>query len=128
MAAFSPLHAQESHHPGKEGMNMSMPMKGDQMMMQGHMEKMRDVMDSIHKTNDPVERCKLMQEHMQDSMAAMHGKEGGMKEMPAMEHGNNMSGDCTTAAQQEKMNRHIEMMDQMMQHQEAAGSQHEHQQ
>ena len=83
-----------THHPqgdqatappdaqGKEG-GMAM------MKMDRQMEKMRDLMKRIHATQDPQERQRLMQEHMQAMQEGMKmmrgmGMMGGMSAMGMM--------------------------------------------
>ncbi|MCF6356141.1 MAG: hypothetical protein L3J26_13795 [Candidatus Polarisedimenticolaceae bacterium] len=66
-ALFMPqlfLHADESHHPKEQGM------KGEPMMCK-QMQEMMSQMEEIRKTDDPVERDRLVQTHMQ-TMQAMH--------------------------------------------------------
>ncbi len=78
-ALFMPqlfLHADENHHPKEQGM------KGNPMMCE-QMQEMMSQMEEIRKTNDPVERDRLVQTHMQ-TMQAMHD---GMHEGMAMHQG-----------------------------------------
>ncbi len=58
------LHADESHHPKEQGMK-SEPMMCEQM------QEMMSQMEEIRKTDDPVERDRLVQTHMQ-AMQTMH--------------------------------------------------------
>jgi hypothetical protein len=49
--------------------------------MQQNMQKMHELMERIHNTNDPQEKAKLLKEHMHamlDQMKSMGGSGGGM--------------------------------------------------
>ncbi|MDP2169848.1 MAG: DUF305 domain-containing protein [Rhodocyclaceae bacterium] len=76
------LSAQETDLPAKPAMSMDMDKKMPQM--QENMKKMQQQMDQLRVTDDPAERERLMQQHMQtmqDNMMTMHGMRGmgGMK-------------------------------------------------
>ena len=66
-ALFMPplfLHAEENHHPKEQGVK-------DAPVMCEHMQEMMRQMEEIRKTDDPVKRDKLMQEHMQSMHESM---------------------------------------------------------
>jgi hypothetical protein len=107
--------AQGGPPAGKPGMAM-MDMDKQSAQMQERMKTMQVQMDRIHKTTDPAERRKLMQEHMQsmrEGMGMMKGMGGGMG-------AGMMGGD--PKQRQDMMERRMDMMhmmmEQMMQHQQ----------
>lgn len=63
---------------------------------QVHMQRMQEQMDRLRKTQDPLERQKLLHDHyqsMQNAMGAMHGMWGpGMMHGPGMMGGPEMTG------------------------------------
>lgn len=129
--------AQEQSTPAKPAMQMDMgkPAQGKpasagmtmDMDMQKHMAAMQAMMDRIHKTTDPKERQKLMQEHMQamqETMTAMRGMGGPMMKGDApsegmmggmqggMKHGD--TTDDSMEKRQEMMEDRMDMMQMMM--------------
>ena len=94
--------AQEKPAPDKPAMNMELDKHMSQM--QEKMKAMQAQMDEIRNTTDPKKRQKLMQEHMQENMKAMHGM-GGQK--GDMKDGNMMK-------RHEMMEKRIDMMQMMM--------------
>ena len=122
----SATYAVDEHHPGKQGQGQSMSSQqgGGMMMekMQGHMKKMMQQMDEIHKTEDPDKREKLIDEHlktMHEGMGMMRGMGGGM--MMGGKKAGPMGDD--TMMRMNKMEQRMDMMqmmmDQMVQSQEA---------
>lgn len=113
--------AQGGPPAGKPGMAM-MDMNNYTTQIHERMKTMQAQMERIHKTTDPAERRKLMQEHMQsmrDGMGMMRGMGGPMMgggTGPGM-----MSSDLKQ--RQDMMERRMDMMhmmmDQMMQHHQA---------
>ncbi|GEM_PF-3194352 len=74
-ALFMPqlfLHAEENHHPKEQGAK-------ETPMMCEHMQKMMSQMEEIRKTDDPVERDKLIQAHMQTMHEGMEMHQGNKK-------------------------------------------------
>ena len=117
---------------------------GMPMGMMGNMEKMQQQMEKIQATTDPKERQKLMQEHMQsmqENMKAMRGM-GGPMMMGSGQPGGMMMGDKKGGKtmrgkkggmamgdmmkhhdmMEKRMDMMQMMMEQMMQHDQAAES------
>lgn len=145
------VYAEQAHHPEQQEIKGEMPAQGQPAMggmmdkMQGHMKKMMQQMDAIHKTDDPEKRDKLLQEHrqsMQEGMQMMRGMGGGMmngmmgKGGGGMMQGGGMhqGGGKTPCGDKDMRHRMMEqrldmmqmMMEQMMQHQEAERPPHKY--
>jgi hypothetical protein len=117
--------ADEQHHEGKGEKSHEMGMQErmmneDGMMdhdaMQERMQTMRETMQEIRSTQDPVERQRLMQAHMQQ----MHDAMGEMKGMSGHHEGSRqkmmeMDGERC----QKMMKMHSEMMQGMMEQMDA---------
>lgn len=115
--------AQGGPPAGKPAMGLGKGMMDEKqtVQMRERMKIMQAQMDRIHKTADPAERRKLMQEHMQsmrDGMDMMRGMGGPM--MGGKGDGMAMMGD--PKQRQDMMERRMDMMqmmmEQMMQHQQ----------
>ena len=91
--AAMPLYAVDEHHPEKaqqaapmpkaEAMEKTSEPAADRQMGQAQetMRKLQELMGKIRQTSDPVERRKLLQEHMrtmQEGMKQLRGMGGGM--------------------------------------------------
>ncbi len=89
------------------------------------MRKLQDQMGKIRQTNDPKERQKMMQEHMQtlrEGMMTLHGMkkmEGGGGQDGMMMGGDMMKGHDMMEMRMDMMEM---MMDQMMQREETRAS------
>ncbi len=81
--------------------------------MQDRMKRMQEQMDRIHKTTDPKERQKLLDEHRQTMMENMKAMRG-MGMMHGDAKGGPMKGDPTAQAAQ--MEQRMDMMQMMMEH------------
>jgi len=116
--------AQGGPPAGKPGTAM---MDDNQMaQMQERMKTMQAQMERLHKTTDPAERRKLIQEHMQsmrDGMTMMRGMGGPMMGMMGGGKGRGMMGG-DPKQREEMMERRMDMMhmmmEQMMQHQQVS--------
>ena len=113
--------AQEKPAPAKPAMNMDMDKHMSQMLEK--MKAMQAQMGRIHKTTDPKERQKLMQEHMQamqENMKTMHGMGGPMMMGSGQRGGMMMGGKKGGMTEGDMMKRHemmekrIDMMQMMM--------------
>ncbi|MEW5664945.1 hypothetical protein AB1288_01245 [Pseudomonas putida] len=134
--------ASSAAEPTQQSMNIE---QFDQEMAkaQENLKKMQDQMSLIHKTTDPVQRQKLMQDHqamMQQGMLTMKGMMGccgGMMGGRMMGSGHMMGwgqmGSHYAGMTPEQMKQHQYMMDrymgmqqmmmdQMMQHQQQMGT------
>ena len=82
LAQDKPAAKPPAAQPGPRGPGMGMPMsEQDRTQMQERMRLMQQQMDRLHKTTDPAERQKLLDEHyklMEAQMATMRGMGGGM--------------------------------------------------
>jgi len=124
---YSPAFAADDHHPaaGAPAAEMAQPKMNDSAMtpMQEKMTKMQAQMALIRKTTDPVERKKLMDEHMmsmQKCMDEMHT--GMMKQMPKDGMAKSAAADemsMSPAMMKDHMDMMQKMMEQMMEHQKA---------
>lgn len=118
--AAMPLYAVDEHHPEKVQQTTSVPKPAatakpagsepaaDPQIGQAQetKRKLQELMGKIRQASDPVERRKLLQEHMrtmQEGMKQMRGMGGGM-----------MMGDMMKA--HDMMERRMEMMETMMEH------------
>jgi len=131
--------ADDAHHPGTDpqgatqGATQGAPVQGQGMMdmnrMQERMKDMQQLMDRIHKTDDPATRQKLMSEHMQDMQKAMNEMRGmmmgpGMMQGgPGGKMGSGIMGDgkgMPMEDRQKMMGQRLDMMqgmmEQMMEH------------
>ena len=145
------VYAEQTHHPEQQETKGEMPAQGQPAMggmmdkMQGHMKKMMQQMDAIHKTDDPEKRDKLLQEHrqsMQEGMQMMRGMGGGMMKGMMGEGGGDMmqgggmhqGGGKMSCDDKDMRHRMMEqrldmmqmMMEQMMQHREAERPPHKY--
>jgi hypothetical protein len=69
-----------AHHPDDKAAAKEDAGSG-MMMMDRQMQKMRDLMEKMHKASDPAERQRLLEEHMQamhEGMETMRGMRGEM--------------------------------------------------
>jgi len=127
--------AQEQRHPGMNpgGPSQGAMMQGGGTMDMGQMQKrvqsMQQLMDRIHKSDDPAARRKLLNEHMremQQTMMDMRGMMmgGGMMQGgpgatmgPGMMGGGGMMNGgkgMTMEDRQKMMEQRLDMMQQMM--------------
>ena len=94
LAQDKPAAKPPAAQPGPRGPGMGMPMsEQDRTQMQERMRLMQQQMDRLHKTTDPAERQKLLDEHyklMEAQMATMRGMGGGM--MKGMDGGMGQGG------------------------------------
>ena len=104
---------------------------GPSQQMHAHMQVMQEQMARIHATQDPAERQRLMQEHMQSMQAnmAMMGRMGQMGQGRSGGASQCAQGDTACQMQelqtqhgmmQERMGMMQQMMGQMMQHMQEA--------
>lgn len=110
---LSAAHADDSHHPEKAQAAGQTAAPQDQGMGMMNMDRMSDVqqmMERIHKTADPKERQRLMQEHMQQ----MHQMMGDMHAM--MGKGMGKSSGENRMMMEQRMDMMQGMMEQMMEH------------
>jgi len=139
------LMADEAHHPdaGPQSATRGAVTQGQGMMdmdrMQEHMKSMQQLMERIHKNDDPATRQKLMSEHMQEmqqTMSDMRGMmmgPGMMQGSPGGKMGSGMMGGGTMMGngkgmpmedRQKMMEQRMDMMqgmmEQMMEHMMAA--------
>lgn len=143
--AAMPLYAVDEHHPEKAQQATSVPKPAateksaepaaDPQIgqMQETRRKLQELMGKIRQTSDPVERRKLLQEHMrtmQEGMKQMRGMGGGM--MMGMGSGGKQGGMMMGMGSGDKpgggmmmgdmmkahgmMERRMEMMETMMEH------------
>ncbi len=81
LAQEKPAAKPPAAQPGPRGPGMGMPMsEQDRTQMQERMQLMQQQMNRLHKTTDPAERQKLLDEHyklMEAQMATMRGMGGG---------------------------------------------------
>lgn len=131
--AAMPLYAVDEHHPEKAQQAASVPKPAateksagsepaadpqiGQMQETGR--KLQELMGKIRQTSDPVERRKLLQEHMrtmQEGMKQMRGMGGGM--MMGMGSGGKQGGMmmCDMMKAHGMMEMRMEMMETMMEH------------
>ena len=110
--SLSMAYADDRHHPdkGEQGAKPAMS-QGMGMMDMGHMQDMQQKMNRIHRTEDPVERQRLMQEHMDE----MHKMMGDMHSMMGQScsgglMGSDPKGDMSIAQCQEVMGKRMDMM------------------
>lgn len=82
----------------------------DMDRMRVHMREMHEMMERIHRSDDPEERARLMQEHME----MMHKGMGHMHGMMGM--GRGMSPEQHQQRMEERMDLMQQMMEQMMEH------------
>ncbi|MDZ7736721.1 MAG: hypothetical protein U5P41_11950 [Gammaproteobacteria bacterium] len=117
--------ADEQHHEGKGekshemGMQEGMMDKGGMMnhdAMQERMQTMRETMQEIRNTQDPAERQRLMQAHMQQMRDVM-GKMKGMSEHHEGRHEQMMEMDGERCKKMMEM--HSKMMQGMMEQMDA---------
>jgi hypothetical protein len=83
--------------------------------LQHSMEHMRELMDRIHATSDPVEKRRLMDEHMSamhETMGMMRGMSAG--EMPSCNQGDTACEMRRMQGQHQGMQRRMDMMQGMM--------------
>lgn len=105
-------HQDENAGDRKQGMMMRGGGVGmmDMDRMQEHMKEMRQTMERIHRTDDPAEHGRLMQEHME----MMHKGMGSMRGMMGM--GAGKSDEEHRQMMERRMDMMQEMMQQMMEH------------
>jgi hypothetical protein len=127
LAGGVPLVLAQDKPAAKSRAGMQMEQKMQEQMM-GRMKTMQAQLDRIHQSTDPVERQKLIQEHMksmQETMQAMRGMGGGM--IGKMGHGAMAGGGMTGGSRgagpsmemmEQRMDMMQMMMEQMMQHQQ----------
>jgi hypothetical protein len=105
--------ADERSHDGMGSMGQSsgMMMRGGGMDMdraQDRIKSMQQVMDRIHKTNDPGKRRTLLREHMED-MQKLMGDMRGMMMGPSMK-----GGGMSMEDRQNLIGQRLDIMQQMM--------------
>jgi hypothetical protein len=109
-----------SQEPGQG--TSRMPQAEQMQQMQARMQAMHEQMARIQATQDPEERSRLMQEHMQSmhqSMMMMGGMMGGSMthgQEPSCQHGDVECRLNQMQTRQQMMGQHMGMMQQMMQH------------
>ncbi|MEW5756295.1 MAG: hypothetical protein AB1810_08315 [Pseudomonadota bacterium] len=104
--------ADERHHPeaGKQAETpTAASSKGMGMMDMNAMQDMHKTMERIRQSNDPAERQRLMQEHMEQ----MHKMMNDMHGMMGM---GGMSGGEAQQTMEKRMDMMQGMMEQMMEH------------
>lgn len=123
--------AVDEHHPA-DGKKSAAPAKpsgtppsagspDSRAAMQQRMQTMQQQMDRIHKTTDPKERQKLLDEHyrtMMENMKAMRGS-GGPMSMGMKMHGDAKGAPHKGADPADRaahMEQRMEMMHMMMEH------------
>ncbi|MCF6325032.1 MAG: hypothetical protein L3J89_12045 [Gammaproteobacteria bacterium] len=125
MALSTPLLANSAHHQDKASESTmqsgSMAMI-DMEKMHEHMNKMKETMAKIHRTENKEVRQKLMQKHMkemhqgmgmmsggaQKNMSDMKGKHSAMQDLEKVKNGHHMM--------EKRMDMMQGMMSQMMEH------------
>lgn len=129
------LRADEAHHPdtGPQSATPGAMTQGQGMMdldrMQERMKSMQQLMERIHKTDDPAARWKLMHEHMQEMQQTMSDMRGmmmgpgmmqggpGGKMGPGMMGGGAMMGNGQGTPMEDRqklMEQRLDLMQQMM--------------
>jgi hypothetical protein len=88
--AVQPAFAVDAHHPDQKA-GVAAP-AADQTIqkMQANTKRMQSQLEQMAKSKDPVQRQKLMQEHlqtMQENMTAGKSMMGGMMDCPMMKDG-----------------------------------------
>lgn len=114
------VYADDSHHPEQAqaggGQAAATQEKGAGMMNMDRMKEMQQTMERIHKADDPKERQRLMQEHMQQ----MHEMMGDMQGMMMQGGSGGMTGsdgkgkEMTMEERQRMMAQRMDMMQGMM--------------
>jgi hypothetical protein len=131
--ALQPVLANEAHHPDQEAGAVKPTADQTIRKMQANTKRMQGQLEQMAKSNDPNQRQKLMQEHMQTMQAnMMAGKSmmGGMTDCPMMKDGmmgggmgmmgGGMQGGAAApgdmmAKRMEMMEKRMDMMQMMMQ-------------
>ena len=120
--AIQPVLAVDAHHPDQQPGAAAPTTDQTQTIqkMQANTVRMQSQLEQMVKSNDPSERQKLMQEHMQtmqENMMAGKSMMGGMMDCPMMMGGmmGGMGTDEGVAKRLEMMEKRIDMMQMMMQ-------------
>ncbi|MDT3706253.1 MAG: hypothetical protein ROZ09_05460 [Thiobacillus sp.] len=114
--SMQPVLAVDAHHPDQKA-GVAAP-TADQTIqkMQANTKRMQSQLEQMAKSKDPVQRQKLLQEHMQtmqENMMAGKSMMGGMMDCPMMKDGM-MGGGMGTPGGDDMMAKRMEMMEKRM--------------
>ena len=120
--AVQPVFAVDAHHPGQKAGAAAPAADQTIQTMQANTRRMQRQLEQMASSKDPVERQKLLREHMQtmqENMMAGKSLMGGMMGCPMM--GGMMGGGMgmmwsqgTQGGQDDTMARRMEMMEKRM--------------
>ena len=128
--AMQPVLAEDAHHPDQKADAAAPSAERTIEKMQANTKRMQSQLEQMAKTQDPAQRQRLLQEHMQtmqENMMAGRGMMGGgMMDCPMMQGGMmsggmgmmgpGMSGsDDMMARRMDMMEKRMDMMQMMMQ-------------